>query len=166
MTWFVGGIEQTPSRPDVNCSRCTSWRLPRKKPFKAKWRVKSPYIGGRVNVDGTAAEPWTKDEYERLWELHGGMEGMLKATGTKRVDWAEMCGHCRNRHQNRQEGLFTQTAASANTARCTEVSQAEGSQRGEPDRPESIQALPVTHQPYETETSRYAGPGKQSGKLE
>ena len=104
MTWFVSGIERTPSRPDGNCSRCTDGRLERgSKPFKAKWRVKGPFIGGRVNMDETAAEPWTKEEYERLWELHGGIEGMLKATGTKRVDWAEMCGHCRNRRKNRGE---------------------------------------------------------------
>ena len=97
MTWFVGGVERTPSRPDGNCSRCTQGRLERgSKPFKAKWRVKGSFIGGRVNVDESAAEPWTKDEYDRLWEQHGSIEAMLEATGTKRVKWAEMCGHCRN----------------------------------------------------------------------
>ena len=101
MTFFIGGIERTPARKDGNCSRCTERRLKEgKKPFKAKWRVTAPMVGGRVNEDDTAAEPWTKDEYDRLWKKHQSIEGMLKATGSKRVPWAEMCGHCRTRRKN------------------------------------------------------------------
>jgi|11BtaG_2_1085332.scaffolds.fasta_scaffold00739_3 hypothetical protein len=101
MSVFIGGIERTPSRSDGNCSRCTQGRLERgSKPFKAKWRVSGRFVGGRVNEDDTAAEPWTKDDYDRLWKQHGSVSAMLEATGTKRVKWAEMCGHCRNRQKN------------------------------------------------------------------
>ena len=101
MSVFIGRIERTPSRKDGNCSRCTLTRINfGKKPYKAKWRVQAMLCGGRVNLDDSPAEPWTKEDYDRLWKEHGSMDAILEATGTKRVPWAEMCGRCRRQRMD------------------------------------------------------------------
>jgi len=103
MTQFISGIESMPSRKDGNCSRCSDYRLKEgKKPFKAKWRVFNSYTGGRINNDGSPAEPWTIEQYRSLWDEYGHLGDMAASVGTIYVKWAEMCGVCRNTRNNRE----------------------------------------------------------------
>jgi|SRR6056300_849973 len=98
MTWFTDGVEMIPKRKDGRCAHCTPVKSTfGSRTFKAKWKIGGADVdSGYIMEDGSAPEPLTLEQYDELMRQYdNNTDAMMKSLGRTRVDWKEVCGHCK-----------------------------------------------------------------------